>query len=188
MRNSALVVVSLGLCASNATANSLSWNTQMSCASDYYAYCSMHKAGSAGCHACMRANRLKLSETCVAALIDDGVLKRSSAAQRKTKSAVAAAKSKAASRVTARREANPVAKTSTATTAAADTPPKADDAMAFAHPVPPVRAPETPAPTPPPKVEQAAPAIDQKTFEALKNREPYFLPMDDIASRFSRAQ
>jgi hypothetical protein len=32
---------------------------------------------------------------------------------------------------------------------------------------------------------EAAPAIDQQTIEALKNRAPYFLPTEDIASMFA---
>ena len=88
------------LCASSVPANAISWSTQFNCASDYYAYCSMHTAGSPECHACMRANRTKLSNSCVSALIDDGVLPKTDAAQKKPR--IAEAKAKAAQSATAK--------------------------------------------------------------------------------------
>ncbi len=187
MRNKALLLASAVLCGSNVPANALSWSTQTNCASDYYAYCSMHTAGSAGCHACMRANRAKLSKSCVSALIDDGVLTKANASPRQTKTTAAPTKAKVASRVPSRREANPVAKVPSAKAAETALAKESADAALPTHPEPLKRAPEPPAP-PPQQLVQAAPAIDQETFEALKSRAPYFLPADDIASIFSRAQ
>jgi hypothetical protein len=170
------MLTSAVLCASYVPASALSWNTQMNCASDYYAYCSMHTAGSAGCHACMRANRSKLSSACVGALTDDGVLAKASAAKQKRKVAMATAKAKAP-RKTAQVAAQPVAPAPSA---------KAVDAVAPAPKA--ASSPETKAvlPTPPPV--RPAPAIDQQTYEALKNRAPYFVPLEDIASIFARPE
>jgi hypothetical protein len=216
MRSRALFFASAVVCASTIPAVAISWNTQMNCASDYYAYCSKHVAGSAGCHACMRANRTKLSGACVSALIDDGVLPKSGAAQQKPKLAVSKPKAKPAARTPARLAAKPVVKAKpaadTASKPAAVPAPPVENAVpasipAAASPVesagtasPPeaassaaatasapqalARAPE-PAATPPQQPEvpaatpvqqvETAPGIDQQTFEALKNRAPFFV-------------
>ncbi|WP_439543356.1 hypothetical protein [Hyphomicrobium sp.] len=189
MRSKALFFASAMLCASNIPATALSWNTQLSCSSDYYAYCSKHIAGSAGCHACMRANRAKLSNSCVSALIDDGVLPKAGATQQKTKVAAAKAK-KAAPRSTARSAAKQVAKAPPEEFAATTPPPEAASSAAPAGPAAPpetvARAPDPPvAPpqdsqplvtAPQQPVEEPEPGIDQGTFEAFKNRAPYFVP------------
>lgn len=88
MRTKLLLSIIAALCAWTAPANAISWSVQLNCSSDYYAYCSKHVAGSAGCHACMRANRPKLSAACVSALIDDGVLAKSEPIQSKAKLAM----------------------------------------------------------------------------------------------------
>jgi hypothetical protein len=133
----------------------------------------------------MRANRQKLSSSCVSALIDDGVLPKVGAAQNKAKVAVSTAKAKPVPRSSA---ANPVAKTLPAKVAAVRPTPEAAapvaDALPSAQPETPTRAPELPV-TPPQQPVAAAPAIDQQTFEALKNRAPYFLATMDIASMFA---
>lgn len=194
MRSKAFLFSSMVLCASNAPANAISWNTQMNCASDYYAYCSIHTAGSAGCHACMRANRVKLSNSCVSALIDDGVLTKANTAPRnanvtprKAKIALVVPKAKAPSRAPARSVANPPSADAAVVRPKPKTEPSVAAAAPATRPEPLERAPEPPA-TPPMEPVEAAPAIDQQTFEALKNRAPYFVPMEDIASRFARAE
>ena len=135
----------------------------MNCASDYYAYCSMHTAGSPGCHACMRANRPRLSNSCVSALIDDGVMPREDVAQQKAK--IAVAKAKPAPPLNVMPAANPVAKESSARpeTLARDPTPQ----------TPPLQQPV-----------QSALAIDQQTFEAFKNRAPYFLATAEVEAKF----
>lgn len=177
MRSKALLFTSAVLCASNLPANALSLNAQLNCASDYSAYCSMHAAGSAECHACMRANRSKLSNSCVSALIDDGVMPKVEAARKKAKIAVAAAKVKTAPRSTVKPVAHSVAEAPSAKApAVSPTSEAAPETLA--------RAPEPPA-SPPQQPVQAAPAIDQQTIEALKNRAPHFLPTEDLASMFA---
>jgi hypothetical protein len=139
----------------------------------------------------MRANRSKLSNSCVSALIDDGVLAKAGAAQQKAKIAVVTAKAKAAPRITAKPVANPVAKASSEKVAAARATPKApssvENAELAARPEALARAPE-PLATPPQQPEEAVPAIDQQTFEALKNRAPYFLAKEDLASMFAQIE
>jgi hypothetical protein len=184
MRGKIFLLTSAVLCASTATANAFSWSTQMNCASDYYAYCSMHTAGSAGCHACMRANRPKLSNSCVSSLIDEGILPKANSAQQKAKIAVAATKAKAASRMTSRPAANPVAKASSAKVVAARTTPKAASSDANVEVAVPTQTLPR-ADTPPHQASEATPAIDQQTIEALMNRAPYFLPTEDLASMFA---
>jgi hypothetical protein len=188
MRSKVILFTSAVLSASTIPASALSLSAQLNCVGDYYAYCSMHTAGSAGCHACMRANRQKLSSSCVSSLIDDGVLPKVGAAQNKAKVAVTTAKAKPVPRSSAGPSANPVAKTPSAKVAAVRPTPEAAspvaDALPSAQPETPTRAPELPA-TPPQQPVAAAPAIDQQTFEALKNRAPYFLATMDIASMFA---
>jgi hypothetical protein len=132
----------------------------------------------------MRANRPKLSTSCVSSLIDDGVLPKTTVSRQKAKIAAATAKAKAASRTTARPVANPVDKAPSAKVAAAKATPKAASPVADAAPEPLARAPESPA-TPPQQPMEASPVVDQQTIEALKNRAPYFLPTEDIASMFA---
>lgn len=177
MRSKALLFTSAVLCASNVPANALSLNSQLNCASDYSAYCSMHEAGSAELHACMRANRSKLSNSCVTALTDDGVMPRAEAARKKAKVAVATAKVKTATRATAKPVTNSVAETPSAKAPAVKPAPEpAPETLA--------RAPE-PQASPPQQPVQAPPAIDPQTIEALKNRAPHFLPTEDLASMFA---
>ena len=187
MRSKALLFTSAVLCASNVPANAISWGAQMNCASDYYAYCSMHTAGSAECHACMRANRPRLSNSCVSALIDDGVIPKADVAQQKAKIEVATAKAKPAARLTVMPVANPVAKAPSANFAAVRPTPKSASSVAIAvlsaHPESLPREPE-PLTTPPQHPVEAALAIDQQTFEAFKNRAPYFLATAELEAKF----
>ena len=55
-----------------AEANAVSARVQSACASDYLAYCSQHDPDGRGVRRCMRANGLKLSMTCVDALVAAG--------------------------------------------------------------------------------------------------------------------
>ena len=45
---------------------------ELACASDYYAYCSQYDSDSPEVRTCMRVNGLKLSRTCVKALVAAG--------------------------------------------------------------------------------------------------------------------
>lgn len=126
----------------------------MNCASDYYAYCSKHVAGSAGCHACMNSNRSKLSNACVSALISDGIIPKTDITQQKAKFAVSKPRPVPPVKVAASKRPGKlrVAKVSVAKRAVAQ--PKQ-------RPVP------------------AVLAIDQQTFEAFKNRAPYFVQAEE---------
>jgi hypothetical protein len=65
-----LGLVALGLASNQALA--VSPAVERACASDYLAYCSSHDPNGAGVRRCMRANGLKLSGTCIDALIAAG--------------------------------------------------------------------------------------------------------------------
>lgn len=82
------------LCASSATAQAVGFRTQMSCAGDYYAYCSQHAPGSPGVRKCMRAVGPKLSKACINALIADGEVSKAEVEAQKQKLAGAKAKPK----------------------------------------------------------------------------------------------
>ena len=53
-------------------AGAASARVQAACAGDYLAYCSQHPTEGPGVRACMRANGIKLSKSCVNALIAAG--------------------------------------------------------------------------------------------------------------------
>jgi hypothetical protein len=63
-------------------AGAVSLRVQMACASDYYAYCSQHDPDGPGVRQCMRANGLKLSASCVNALIAAGEVSKAEVARR----------------------------------------------------------------------------------------------------------
>ncbi|MBR2535651.1 MAG: hypothetical protein IKE66_06215 [Hyphomicrobium sp.] len=158
MRIWVLLIASTALSASTAPARALSWSVQMNCASDYYAYCSKHVAGSAGCHACMNTSRSKLSSACVSALIDDGIIPKTDITRQTSKFAVS--KPIAARPVKAMPAPEKIVKAQASKIAAA----KRTLAPSAQKPV------------------RAALAIDQKTFEAFKNRAPYFVPAPEDAT------
>ena len=62
--------------------NAASARVQSACASDYLAYCSQHDPDGPGVRRCMRANGLKLSKTCVNALIAAGEVSKAEVARR----------------------------------------------------------------------------------------------------------
>jgi hypothetical protein len=65
-----------------AQAHAVSASVQSACASDYFAYCSQHDPDGPGVRRCMRANGLKLSMTCVNALIAAGEVSKAEVARR----------------------------------------------------------------------------------------------------------
>ena len=65
-----------------AEAHAASARVQSACASDYFAYCSQHDPDGPGVRRCMRANGLKLSMTCINALIAAGEVSRAEVARR----------------------------------------------------------------------------------------------------------
>ncbi len=87
-RTLALAAAALMLSVSNASA--IGFMTQMSCASDYYAYCSQFQVGSKELRICMRRAGPKLSKSCLNALIADGEV--SKAEVERTRQEILAAK------------------------------------------------------------------------------------------------
>lgn len=181
---SALLVAALSLCASGA-ANAVGWATQLSCASDYYAYCSKHSIGTPGVAACMRANGERLSKACINALIADGEISKADVEKQKAKIAAAKAGRKPAESQTAK--AVPKAAVAPKATVAAK-PAAQPKAVAAEHskakPKPEREA--IAALTPPkPKLVRvgrkpdaasvATLALDAATYDALKNREARFV-------------
>lgn len=77
---SALVLGILSLQVSQAAA--VGARVRMSCITDYFAYCSQHKVGSAALTQCMRANGPHLSKRCVSALIAEGHVSQSEVSRR----------------------------------------------------------------------------------------------------------
>ena len=55
---------------------------ERACASDYLAYCSQHDPDGPGVRRCMRANGLKLSPTCISALVAAGEVSKAEVARR----------------------------------------------------------------------------------------------------------
>lgn len=83
----AAIAITLALAASAhwtapASAGSVSARVRISCASDYFAYCSKHAVGSPGVRQCMRAAGPKLSKRCVNALVASGEVSQSEVARR----------------------------------------------------------------------------------------------------------
>jgi hypothetical protein len=63
-------------------AGAVSASVQSACASDYLAYCSQHDPDGPGVRRCMRANGLKLSKSCVNALIAAGEVSKDEVSRR----------------------------------------------------------------------------------------------------------
>ena len=76
-------VVALALLFAAAThAADVDGRVQAACERDYFAYCSQHDPDGPGVRRCMRANGLKLSMTCINALIAAGEVSRAEVARR----------------------------------------------------------------------------------------------------------
>ena len=74
-----LLVASL---AAGTQANAVGARSKLACLSDYRAYCSAHRVGSAELRQCMRANGRKLSGQCIRALVADGEISEAEVARR----------------------------------------------------------------------------------------------------------
>lgn len=64
------------------SANAVSLRVQMACAGDYFAYCSKYPSDGPQVRQCMRANGLKLSSSCVNALIAAGEVSKAEVERR----------------------------------------------------------------------------------------------------------
>jgi hypothetical protein len=71
-----------GLLLPSSEAGAVSARVKMACAGDYFSYCSQYSPGGPEVRQCMRANGLKLSKGCVAALIADGEVSKAEVARR----------------------------------------------------------------------------------------------------------
>ena len=78
-----LLLTCVVLGASSAAAQAVGFRTQMSCASDYYAYCSMHRPDTPGVRRCMNAAGPKLSQRCINALVSAGEVSANEVQQRR---------------------------------------------------------------------------------------------------------
>lgn len=196
------------LVAAPASSNAVGLSTQLNCASDYYAYCSSHPVGSPGVRKCMRANGPKLSKSCINALIADGEISKTEVEQ--TKARIAAEKAKAKPKKPDAETEQAQARTKKPERVIAQPKPSKpkteavaklnDDDRPIAKPkvrdeprplreaaIEPVKA--SPAQAEAPRTPSAAPAeptqhmltLDQKTYEALKSREAYFVVEDDTS-------
>lgn len=195
MRKSLLVCAAL--CAAPSCAGAVGFMTKLSCANDYYSYCSQHEVGSAGLRQCMRANGPRLSKSCIDALIADGEVSRAEVEREKakllaakTKPKLKAAEPKPVDVAAIKKPAAPAKLAEAAAKKPATPPQKAKVAAAMpAQPKPDVSKPKIT-----PKIVEATAAksiamvppvarneamLDQQTFEALKSRGTSFLALDE---------
>jgi len=63
-------------------AGAVNARVQSACANDYLSYCSQHDPDGPGARRCMRANGLKLSKSCVDALVAAGEVSKAEVARR----------------------------------------------------------------------------------------------------------
>jgi len=156
-RTLALAAAALMLSVSSASA--IGFLTQMSCASDYYAYCSQFQVGSKELRICMRRAGPKLSKSCLNALIADGEVSKSEV--ERTRQEILAAKN-AGKQPPAKQKAEEPKQKRTEIAKADDAAPKAreekkaDKERAAPH-----------------KAEKLT--INEQTFAALKQRQPKFI-------------
>jgi hypothetical protein len=193
MRRPILSIAALCLTASGASA--LGFKTQLSCASDYYSYCSQHSVGTPGLRACMRANGPRLSKSCINALIADGEISKAEVEREREKVLASRARPKAAepkkteaatAKTTTGKTSEPGTKTKLAVKKAPPEPAKSKVATA---PAP--QKPREQRAARPLTIEAIAPAavaqgavrqtvsLDQPTYEALRARGPHFLSTGD---------
>ena len=144
------------------SAEAVGFMTQLSCASDYYAYCSKHAVGSPGVRKCMNDNGPRLSNSCINALIADGEISKEEVARRREQHLAAK---------------KPAAKPDQQQVTSAAQAAKADAAKAkLAARLPAAKAPPPKLTQEPVRMAAVLPlTLDQKTFEALKNRGNYFV-------------
>ncbi|MBR2536740.1 MAG: hypothetical protein IKE66_11780 [Hyphomicrobium sp.] len=143
--------------------------TQLSCASDYYAYCSKHAVGSPGVRKCMNDNGPRLSNACINALISDGEISKEEV-QRRREQALAAKRPAASADAPKTAVASDVAKAV-----------KADGLKGKATRVADGATRPAALATEPVRTAALTLTLDQKTFEALKNRgNAFVVDADDI--------
>lgn len=143
------------------SAGAVGFMTQLSCASDYYAYCSNHEVGSPGLRKCMNDNGPRLSSSCINALISDGEITKEEVMRRREQYLASKAQSKTGQKVSAKAAAAPK--------------------QIVTVGLPEVRTPLMRKPQPTDVVVTNALVLDQKTFLALKNRGDRFVIEGEFA-------
>lgn len=156
------------------SAGAVGFMTQLSCASDYYAYCSKHAVGSPGVRKCMNENGARLSTACINALISDGEISKEEV-QRRREQALAA------KRPAAPIDAPKTAVASDFAKAGVKSDVKADALKGKATRVPDGATRPAALATDPVRTAALTLTLDQKTFEALKNRgNAFVVNADDV--------
>ena len=151
------------------SAGAVGFMTQLSCASDYYAYCSKHAVGSPGVRKCMNDNGPRLSNACINALISDGEISKEEV-QRRREQALAAKRPAASADAPKTAVASDVAQAV-----------KADGLKGKATRVADGATRPAALATEPVRTAALTLTLDQKTFEALKNRgNAFVVDADDI--------
>ena len=163
MRTLALAATAFLLSASGASA--IGFLTQMSCASDYYAYCSQFQVGSQELRVCMRRVGPKLSKSCLNALIADGEVSKAEVEKKRQEILAAKNPSKQSS---AKQKSEEPKQKRTAIAKADDEPQSADVPRSRALDKKSSHKAETPA-----KSEKLT--LNKQTFAALKQRRPRFI-------------
>jgi hypothetical protein len=102
-----LLPAALILFASSLAANAVGFKTQISCAGDYYAFCSSFPVGSPAVRKCMSDNGPKLSKSCINALIADGEISKEEVARRTANIAAVSAAPKPERKAVAQRPDEP---------------------------------------------------------------------------------
>lgn len=146
------------------SASAVGFLTQMSCASDYYAYCSQFKVGSKELRVCMRRAGPKLSKSCLNALIADGEV--SKAEVERTKQEILAARNGAKQPPAAKQKSEEPKQKRTAIAKADDSPRKSE-----ARPHGDKKREQENEPAQ--KAEKLT--FNEQTFAALKERQPKFI-------------
>lgn len=138
--------------------------TQLSCASDYYAYCSKHAVGSPGVRKCMNDNGARLSNACINALISDGEISKEEVQRRREQALAAKRPAVAPQKPAIAADAGKADALKSKTARVAD---GATRPAALA--------------TEPMRTASLTLTLDQKTFEALKNRgNSFVVNADDV--------
>jgi len=161
-RTLTLATAALLLSASGASA--IGFLTQMSCASDYYAYCSQFQVGSKELRVCMRRAGPKLSKSCLNALIADGEVSKAEVEKTKQEILAARAPAKPAAPVKQKSEDQKQKRIAVA---------KADDALQNSDARSRGQKKSSREGEAPRKAEKLT--INEQTFAALKQRQPKFI-------------
>ena len=85
-RLAAAALVAGAAAISASSAHAVDMRVAMACAGDYYSYCSQHPSEGSAVRQCMRANGMKLSKSCVNALVAAGEVSKEEVARKSASS------------------------------------------------------------------------------------------------------